>query len=336
MVLRNILLRRKPRRLLLSPLSSIFLASFLSAFSPRCLAFRPFPRISSIRQSTPLFFTPPDAHAINSVSEVTASLMDLIPQHTPFADMGRQLSDSLDIGSSLSREVSSIPEITTDIVLESLGYDLLVFLAASVIVTPLSKLLNITPILGYLILGAILGPHALDLFANSKADVELGDFGILFLLFSEGLEVTSARLAKLVNFLPLGFAQISLVTAAITAAFVTGLPRLISQYVPLDPSVYQIENPISAVIVAVAGALSTSAFIFPVLKERGWEEEGSGEAATSILLLQDLMVAPLLVLMPYLVGESPTDYAAICFLTAHKEDVIGRLFQKSKPSWIVF
>ena len=44
--------------------------------------------------------------------------------------------------------------------------------------------------------GALLGPNALDIFANSKADVELGDFGILFLLFSEGLEVSQNRLKK--------------------------------------------------------------------------------------------------------------------------------------------
>jgi len=60
----------------------------------------------------------------------------------------------------------------------------------------------------------------------------------------------------------------------------------------------------------------TAAFIFPVLKERGWESEPSGQAATSILLLQDLFVAPLLVVMPFVVGQGPTDFAAIAFLTA--------------------
>jgi Kef-type K+ transport system membrane component KefB len=77
-----------------------------------------------------------------------------------------------------------------------------------------------------------------------------------------------------------------------------------------------ITDPIQACILAVTCALSTSAFIFPVLKEKGWEEERSGAAATSILLLQDLLVAPLLVLLPYLVSSGPTDYAAIGFLTA--------------------
>jgi Kef-type K+ transport system membrane component KefB len=43
----------------------------------------------------------------------------------------------------------------------------------------------------------------MDIFSNTKADLELGDFGILFLLFSEGLEVSTARLQKLANYLPI-------------------------------------------------------------------------------------------------------------------------------------
>jgi Kef-type K+ transport system membrane component KefB len=69
------------------------------------------------------------------------------------------------------------------------------------------------------------------------------------------------------------------------------------------------------VVLALAGTLSTSAFIFPVLKERGWENDSTGQSATSILLLQDLFVAPLLVILPYVVGQGPTDFVAISFLT---------------------
>jgi Kef-type K+ transport system membrane component KefB/Trk K+ transport system NAD-binding subunit len=95
-----------------------------------------------------------------------------------------------------------------------------------------------------------------------------------------------------------------------------GVPQLLGQYLPLDQSLIGITRPAEAVVLAFAGALSTSAFIFPVLKERGWEDEESGEAATSILLLQDLLVAPLLVLLPFVVGETATDYTAFGYLTA--------------------
>jgi len=200
-------------------------------------------------------------------------------------------------------------------VLKSIGKDLLVFLSASVLVTPLCTTLGVTPILGYLLAGAALGSHGLDVFSNSKADVELGDFGILFLLFSEGLEVSTTRLRKLTDYLPLGLAQITLTAGVLTGGILIGAP-LLQQFVPLDKGLIDVSSPIEALVLALAGTLSTSAFVFPVLKDQGWEEEDSGQAATSILLLQDLLVAPLLVLMPYLVGTGTTDYDAIGFLTA--------------------
>lgn len=235
----------------------------------------------------------------------------------PFEELGRQLADSLDLGSlsSINGSTGSVSEEATTLVMGSIGRDLLVFLSASVLVTTVANLVKITPILGYLVMGAILGPHGLDMFANTKADLELGDFGILFLLFSEGLEVSSSRLQKLANYLPLGLAQLSLTTGVLTAAILLGGPEFLERFLPLDAGLINIHNPVEAVILALAGTLSTSAFIFPVLKDCGWEEEESGQAATSILLLQDLAVAPLLVILPFLVGQDATDYTAIGFLT---------------------
>jgi Kef-type K+ transport system membrane component KefB/voltage-gated potassium channel Kch len=240
--------------------------------------------------------------------ELSPALPDL-----PFGELAKELSNALDIGSALEG-TSGISEATTTLVLESVGQDLLVFLAASVLVTPICTFSRITPILGYLIAGAILGPHGLDVFANTQADVELGDFGILFLLFSEGLEVSTQRLQKLTNYVPLAVAQISLTAGVLTAAILS-LPQNLERFLPLDKGLINIQNPIEALVLALAGTLSTSAFVFPVLKEREWEEEETGQAATSILLIQDLFVAPLLVLLPYIVGEDPTDYSAIGFLT---------------------
>ena len=259
--------------------------------------------------------------ADSPVPPTLPDLGELVPEvvsRLPFADFSRSLFDELDIGSALGTDVNKgnlLDEEATGVVLESIGQDLLVFLAASVVVTPISNALGITPILGYLILGALLGPHALDVFANSKADVELGDFGILFLLFSEGLEASTSRLRRLADFLPLGLAQISLCAGALSAGIVLVAPAL-ERFIPLDTGLIDISSPIEALVLALAGTLSTSAFVFPVLKERKWEEEQIGQAATSILLLQDLAVAPLLVLMPFVVGQGPIDYSAIGFLTA--------------------
>lgn len=241
------------------------------------------------------------------------AMADITVPDLPFYALADQLRSQLDIGGALNADVGKIPEVQTSLVLESIGQDLIVFLAASVVVTPLANVIGVTPILGYLLLGAWLGPHALDLFANSKADVELGDFGILFLLFSEGLEVSQARLNKLALFLPLAFAQIALCAGTLSFGIVNW--SALERFIPLDDGLINISQPLEALVLALALTLSTSAFIFPVLNERGWEDEDSGQAATSILLLQDLAVAPLLVLLPFIAGQGPTDFTAIGFLS---------------------
>lgn len=246
-----------------------------------------------------------------------------LPQ-LPFDKLASQLRSELDIGGALNEDLGKIPELQTSLVLESVGRDLLVFLAASVVVTPLANTIGITPILGYLVLGAWLGPNGLDFFANSKADYELGDFGILFLLFSEGLEVSKGRLNKLTLFLPLAFAQIALCAGVLSWGIVNW--SNLERFVPLDDGLINISRPIEALVIALSLTLSTSAFVFPVLNERGWEDEESGQAATSILLLQDLAVAPLLVLLPFVVGQGPTDYAAIAFLSAKAFFGFGSVF----------
>ena len=55
----------------------------------------------------------------------------------------------------------------------------------------------------------------------------------------------------------------------------------------------------------------TSDFVFLVLKNQRWEEDDSGQATMFILLLQDLLVVPLFVLLPFVVGTGNTDYNAI-------------------------
>ena len=275
---------------------------------------------------TPSDFTDVFFHSTSALTSAVApaampNLGEILPtaaSKLPFADFSRTLFNELDIGSALDINIKSgnlIDEEATGAVLESIGQDLLIFLAASVVVTPVSNALSISPILGYLIVGAFLGPHGLDVFSNSKADIELGDFGILFLLFSEGLEVSTSRLRRLADFLPLGLAQISLCAGTLSLGILLVAPAL-ERFLPLDAGLIDISSPAEALVLALAGTLSTSAFVFPVLKERNWEEEQSGQAATSILLLQDLAVAPLLVLMPFVVGQGPTDYTAIGFLTA--------------------
>jgi len=190
--------------------------------------------------------------------------------------------------------------------LDVLGHDLLLFLAASVVVEPLSRVLNLAPVLLYLILGFIAGPHGMSLFlGGTEVDAQIGDFGILFLLFVEGLNLSPERLKALGSFFSLGATQLLLSVGVIFFLFFLGgpmlLPYLQDVRVPIDDKMFSLlDQPIIAFSVAAAGALSSSAFVLPILKEKGWEKGPDGIAALSILLLQDLAVAPLLVILPLL------------------------------------
>jgi len=190
--------------------------------------------------------------------------------------------------------------------LDVLGHDLLLFLAASVVVEPLSRVLNLAPVLLYLLLGFIAGPHGMSLFlGGTEVDAQIGDFGILFLLFVEGLNLSPERLKALGSFFSLGATQLLLSVGVIFFLFFLGgpmlLPYLQDVRVPIDDKMFSLlDRPIVAFSVAAAGALSSSAFVLPILKEKGWEKGPDGIAALSILLLQDLAVAPLLVILPLL------------------------------------
>ena len=194
--------------------------------------------------------------------------------------------------------------------LDALGSDIFTFLAASVLVVPLSKRLGVTPVLIFLALGCAIGPYGLGVFSNSEANLQLGDFGIVFLLFIEGLQLSPDRLQKLGGFFKLGLAQFLLTIAALTAANLYLGPLLLEtaeRFIPLDDAIVRLilTTPIVAFTLAGAGALSSSAFVLPELKSRGWEEKPEGTAALAILLLQDIAVAPLLVILPLIAGSGP-------------------------------
>jgi len=204
----------------------------------------------------------------------------------------------------------------------SLGRDIFVFLVASVVVVPLCKTLEVSPVLGFLLMGCVLGPYGLSVFTNNEADLQLGDFGILFLLFNEGLSLSPERIKDLSRFTGLGVFQLLLSIALIFGGTLWGGPYILHLVqmlnIPLDDTLIQplLSNKVTAFCIASAGALSSSAFVLPVLKQKKWTDRPEGIAGLSILLLQDLAVAPLLVLLPLLAGSGPQTSGELGILVA--------------------
>ncbi|MFN3879553.1 MAG: cation:proton antiporter [Brevundimonas sp.] len=169
--------------------------------------------------------------------------------------------------------------------------DLVVFLAAAGVIVPLVNRLKISPILGFLAAGVLLGPDGLGRFAQSVPWLswltigdpgqlaQLSELGVAFLLFMIGLELSWERLRAMRRLVfGLGLMQVVVCTGVLACGFL-----LMGQTLA------------SAVVLGMGLALSSTAVVMPVLAERGRLKGTVGRSTFAILLAQDLSVAPILI-----------------------------------------
>lgn len=166
--------------------------------------------------------------------------------------------------------------------------DILVLLTAAVIAVPVFQRLGLGSVVGYLVAGAIVGPWGFG-FINQIEEIQtIAEFGVIFLLFSIGIELKPARLWAMRRMVfGLGGAQVM-----ITGLVISGVALLFDQ--PLK----------MALIIGFGLALSSTAFALQLLSERGEIGMHHGRTAFSVLLLQDLAVVPLLTLVSLLAADT--------------------------------
>ena len=162
----------------------------------------------------------------------------------------------------------------------------LLLLGASVLVVTACRVANVPPILGYLLVGVVVGPHALDLLPDAEGASKLAEFGVVFLMFSIGLEFSLPRLWSMKRIVfGLGIAQVLVTAIAIGAmAMVFGAVHW-------------------RIAVGLGGALamSSTAILSKLLADRRELDSRHGREVMGVLLFQDLAVVPLLVIIPALV-----------------------------------
>lgn len=172
----------------------------------------------------------------------------------------------------------------------------LLYLLAAVLGVVACRSLRLPPMMGYLAAGILIGPHALALTSNSEGVRHLGEFGVVFLMFTIGLEFNLPKLrAMRRHVFGLGLLQV-VVSAAVFTAALLALSRLAG-------GVWQMGWQ-SALALGGTLAMSSTAIVVKLLSERGELESEHGRRVLGILLFQDLAVVPLLVLIPAL-GSSP-------------------------------
>jgi CPA2 family monovalent cation:H+ antiporter-2 len=198
--------------------------------------------------------------------------------------------------------------------------DVVLFLATAGVVVPLFRRWNISPILGFLGAGVLLGPYGLGALAhevgwlgaftidNPQEVAQLAEFGVVFLLFMIGLELSWERLSRMRKFVfGLGALQVALcLTVTASVAFTLGQPLA------------------AAIAIGAALALSSTAIVMPILTEQKRQHSVAGRATFSVLLFQDLAVAPILVTLT-LLGRSGKGAASPNLLMAFAPAVLGVL-----------
>ena len=234
---------------------------------------------------------------------------------TTFIQHGIQGIEHL-IQSTLQPPVSEITSVVLSVEetagsLNPLGNDLLIFLCATIGIVPLFKWLKASPVIGFLSAGLLMGPAGLHLFSDLDDMESLADFGVLFLLFEQGLELTVDRLKSLSKFaFGMGTLQVALCTAAFfTFPFVGGV-QFLEFFMGSAASVVDITRIDEALVIGAALSLSSSAFVLKILQEKGQLATRFGAACLGILLLQDIAVVPLLVLLPIIETSGPMPLSA--------------------------
>jgi K+:H+ antiporter len=180
--------------------------------------------------------------------------------------------------------------------------EVLLFLGTAGVIVPLFRRLRISPVLGFIGAGMALGPFGLGRLAKDVpwlASLTIGnidqigivaELGVVFLLFMIGLELTWDRLVRMRR-LVFGFGVLQVVASA---AALGGVALLLGQ------------SATAALVIGGALAMSSTAIVLPVLAEYKRLNSTAGRASFSVLLFQDLAVAPLLIMVSALATTGGT------------------------------
>jgi CPA2 family monovalent cation:H+ antiporter-2 len=172
----------------------------------------------------------------------------------------------------------------------------LLYLVAAVLGVALFRALSMPPMLGYLAVGVVIGPNALALAGDTSGMQHLAEFGVVFLMFSIGLEFSLGQLKAMRSLVfGLGAAQMLSTLAVVllaSLAFAWFMPKFWSQ-------------PIAAgIALGGAFAMSSTAIVVKLLAEKIELDSPHGRHIIGVLLFQDLAVVPLLILIPAMASHS--------------------------------
>jgi CPA2 family monovalent cation:H+ antiporter-2 len=199
----------------------------------------------------------------------------------------------------------------------------LLLLGASVMAVIVFRRFNLPPVLGYLFVGSLIGPHALNLMSDISRMQHLAEFGVVFLMFSLGLEFSLPKLYAMKRIVfGLGLLQVAVSMVVITTLIM----------------VFGVQWQLGIALGGVF-AMSSTAVLTKLLTERMQLDSAHGREIMGVLLFQDLAVVPLLVVIPALT-QPPEKLAMLLGIALLKAVVVLALIlvfgQKLMRKWFHF
>ncbi len=196
----------------------------------------------------------------------------------------------------------------------------LVLLAGAVLVVGIFRSLNLPPVLGYLMVGAAVGPHAMNLMPDTGGARYLAEFGVVFLMFTIGLEFSLPRLYSMKRIV-FGLGSMQVLGCIVVVTLVGALAGL-----GWGPSF------------ALGGtlAMSSTAIISKLLSDRLELDSRHGRETIGVLLFQDLAVVPLLILIPALSKPAEEMLTTLALATVKAVVMLGLVLflgQKVMRRW---
>lgn len=195
---------------------------------------------------------------------------------------------------------------------------ILLLMVVAVVLVWVFKRINLPPILAYLFCGLVAGPEVMDLYHDSENMHFFAELGIVFLLFSLGLEFS---LPKMLAMRHLVFG-VGLGQTVITTAVFMALAMLLGM------------STIPAFVIGGMAALSSTAIVIKQTSEMGILNTGRAQMSVSILLFQDLAVVPLLIVIPLLAGDGQQSMAAAVSMAVFKGTLVF-IILLSVGKWIL-
>ncbi|KTD82517.1 monovalent cation:proton antiporter-2 (CPA2) family protein [Legionella waltersii] len=162
--------------------------------------------------------------------------------------------------------------------------NIFIFLATASIMVPIASRFRLGSVIGYLLVGVLIGPYGLKLIGNPHQIMNFAEFGVIMMLFLIGLELEPKTLWKLRKLIiGLGGLQVILTTGLLTS---------IGMFMGYAWK--------TSLAISMALSLSSTALVLQMLQEKNLLKTVEGETAFAVLLFQDIAVIPILIILPLL------------------------------------